>query len=60
MTQIIFYLIVSEMLSGVEKRVLIFILGFDASALIACSIEIEIKATEELVLMSGMKRILIK
>jgi hypothetical protein len=46
--------------SGVEKRVLNFELGFDASAVIARFIEREIKATEELVLMSGMKRILVK
>jgi len=42
------------------KRVLIFTLGFDASALIARFIERKIKGTEELVLMSGMRRILIK
>ena len=58
--EIIFYLVVSEMLSGAEKRVLIFRLGFDASALIVRFIKREIKAIEELVLISDMKTILIK
>jgi hypothetical protein len=51
-----FYLaIVSTASSGVEKRILIFTLGFDASAVIARFTEIEVKGTEELVFLVPSK-----
>jgi hypothetical protein len=39
----------------VEKRILIFTLGFDASAVIALFTEIEVKGTEELVFLVPSK-----